>query len=379
MVIKNRMRNIRPVIMGGDAYPVIVSNVGVSSLSEDFFEEQKKAIAAVNAGADIISDLSMARNVESIHNWYVENIDKPVSCVSIYETFLMEKPISEDRFIRVFEEQAKRGIDIITLHATVFRGDIELIKESNRLIPSTSRGGAMVLDCLWKGSFENPYYSYFDEILKIAKKYNVCLSLGPAFRPASVWDCANHNELHLIELKRMSKLTEQAKREGVGIAVEGIGHAPINLIPSLVRYAKEICQGAAYRVLTVSTDIAMGFDHISSAISSAIAVQYGADSITCVTRNEHIGKPTLNNIVESVKSAKVAAETGYRARKDDFPLDYNVSLARRQMGCHAECSSFLFKELNLSNFSAKGGFVKSCGMCKDYCPFLIIDNILSNR
>ena len=376
MVIKNILRNIQEVVVGEDTYPKIVSNVGLTSNDESFSEEKEKAIAAVKAGADIISDLSLVSNLSEVHQWYTENIDRPISCVAAYETFLKvaQKKANAEEFIRDFENQAKRGIDLITLHATVRRNDLELIRSSERLIPTTSRGGAMVLDCMIRNGYDNPYAEFFDDILKIAQKYHVCISLGPTFRPASVWDCIYQNDLHLLEIDRMATLAKKAMELGVGIAIEGIGHAPINVIPALVSEAKTKCHNAPYRVLSVATDIAMGFDHVSSAISSAIAVQYGADSITCVTRNEHIGKPSLASVVESVYSARIAAEVGFRSRKGEFPLDYKVSAARRDMGCHATCTAFLFPEL-IQSIPPKEEYGKSCGMCGDYCPFLLIDNM----
>lgn len=376
MVIKNILRNIQPVIMGEDSFPVIVSNVGITARDESFHDEAAKATAAVKAGADIISDLSMVPNISELHKWYVDNVDCPLSCVAVYETYLktQHKKVDSNQFIKDFEEQAIRGVDLITLHATVHKNDIDLIRSSQRLIPVTSRGGTMMLDCMIRNGYENPYYEFFDEVLKIALKYHVCISLGPMYRPASVWDCACQNELHLLEIERMADLVKKAQHVGVGIAVEGIGHAPISQIPSLVLKSKHKCNNAPYRVLSVATDVAMGFDHISSAIASAVAVQYGADSITCVTRDEHLGKPSVNSIIESVYAARVAAEVGYRSRKGTFPLDYSVSSARRNMGCHASSDAFMFSEL-IPAFPSENRDKKSCGMCGDYCPFMLLDNM----
>ena len=227
-----------------------------------------------------------------------------------------------------------------------------------------------MLRCLQQYGYENPYDVFFDDILKIAKKYDVCLSLGPTYRPGSVWDCQNNNELHLTELARMGELVRKADAAGVGIAVEGIGHAPLNAIENLIAKAKKLCNGAPYRVLTVSTDTAMGYDHISSAIASAVAVQHGADSITCVTRSEHLGLPSVQDIRESVICARIAAESGYRARTKEFPLDYLVSSARREFGCGARSEGFMFMdELACVDRGEHKG--KSCGMCGDFCPFLI--------
>lgn len=377
MKIKNKIRNIAHVIMDSDHFPVVVSNIGVSSRDDDLSVEIVKAKTAIDAGANIITDLSLAANVEEIQKRYLDIFDVPFSAVSVYETFCKnfgKQKLAAEDFIIDFEKQAMRGIDLLTLHATVFKEDTKLIESSRRHIPTTSRGGVMMLRCLQKYGYENPYYEYFDDILKIAKKYDICLSLGPMYRPGSVWDCQYENDLHFKELSRMGELVEKAIAAHVGIAVEGIGHAPLNTIPDLVSEAKKVCAGVPYRVLTVSTDTAMGHDHISSAIASSVAVQYGADSITCVTRSEHLGLPTVEDVRESVICARIAAESGYRARKKEFPLDYLASSARSIFGCGAMSEGFMFMdELTTINRDDHKG--KSCGMCGDFCPFLILDEM----
>lgn len=378
MVIKNKLRNIEPVFMDEEHFPVLVTNVGVSSKESEFTTEFEKARVAIEAGTNIISDLSLIANPESMQIEYMSRFNVPFSNVAIYETFCRGReylitPKASD-FILDFEKQAKRGIDLITIHATVRYNDDKLISSSNRLIPTTSRGGAMALKLMHDGNYENPYFEYFDEILDIASDYNVCISLGPMYRPASVWDCHHENELHFLEIDRMSEMVARAEDRGVGIAIEGIGHSAISDIPQVLQYAKSKCNNTPYRVLTVSTDTAMGFDHVSSAISSAVAVQYGASSITCVTRSEHIGIPNADEIRESVFSAKIAAESGFRARMESFPHDYMVSTKRKEHGCFAKSEGFLFvNELEHRNNGIHKG--KSCGMCGDYCPFLILDEL----
>ena len=377
MIIKNKLRSIQPVVMDADHFPVIVSNVGVSSVTDDLATELEKARVAAQAGADVISDLSLVEQVESVQLQYLSTIDKPFSAVSVYETFCARKdgkaPDAE-QFLRDFEKQAMRGIDLLTIHATVFREDVTYLKDSGRHIPTTSRGGAMMLRCMRSGGYENPYYTGFDDLLKIAKKYDVCLSLGPMYRPGSVWDCQYENDLHLLELSRMGQLVAKAQAAGVGIAVEGIGHAPLSAIGQLVAEGKHRCGNAPYRVLTVSTDTAMGYDHIASAIASAEAVRHGADSITCVTRSEHLGLPTVEDVRESVICARIAAESGYRARKQAFPRDAQVSAARSQYGCGAVSEGFLFNA-EAARKDPKAYRGRSCGMCGDFCPFLILEEL----
>ena len=188
--ISGSVRDVKPVFMGDTYFPVIFSNIGMSTESDTLNNEIDKAIMLQNVGTDIISDLTLCGNIEYVQRTILDNCSIPLSSVPTYEVYSQwrnnDKHINEEDFIRVFEEQVKRGVDILTVHATVFKDDRQLMQTSGRIIPCTSRGGAMVLDILERSNFENPYYVYFDDILRISKKYNVCISLGPTFRPGSV-------------------------------------------------------------------------------------------------------------------------------------------------------------------------------------------------
>lgn len=378
MIIRNKVRNIAEKYMDQSHFPLIFSNVGISSQQDSLLDELQKAQAAVLAGADAISDLSLSSNIDVIQKRFIEVLDVPFSSVPIYESFcdylFDKKSITPEAIVNTAINQIRRGVDVVTLHATVLKADRALLGTSQRLIPSTSRGGTMMLKLMTLNNFENPYYVYFDEILDAARNYHACISLGPMYRPASVWDCQYKNDLHFLELSRMTELITRAKEKGVGIAIEGIGHAPMNLIENLVANAKKICLNVPYRVLTVSTDTAMGFDHVASAISSALAIYYGADSLTCVTRKEHMGLPNVDDIKESVYAAKVAAQSGFSARQKNFQKDYDVSLARSKDGCCAMSDSFLFRDL-IAQWDKGNHKGKSCGMCGDFCPFLINETL----
>ena len=254
---------------------------------------------------------------------------------------------------------------MITIHATVFKEDRTLIDNSSRLISTTSRGGMLMLKLMEQNGYENPFYTHFDEILNICKEYDVCLSLGPCYRPASVCDCALNDELILLELERMGELCKKAIDKGVGITIEGIGHAPINMIEPMIKLAKKMCHNVPYRVMTVSTDIALGYDHIASAIASANAVYHGADSVTAVSRSEHLGIPSFEESMEAVKCAKVAIYSGYIARTGDVKRDRIMSNAREKNGCIGHVPSTLFPNEPLKTNKRKN---KACSMCGTYCP-----------
>ncbi len=376
--ISSSVRGVKPIYMGDDCFPIIFSNIGMSTECDSFSRELSKVRAVVAGGADAVSDLTLIGDIEDEQKRMLESVSVPFASVAAYEAFSKargsEGKIRAEDFIRVFEKQAERGVDIITLHATVFSSDNEELGRGKRIIPCTSRGGAMMLELMRKGGYENPFYTYFDDIISVCKKYGTCISLGPTYRPGSVVDAEFSDNPHFTELYRMAKLAKKATDAGVGIAVEGIGHAPLDKIPDLVKEAKRITGNVPYRVLNVATDIAIGFDHVSSAIGSSVAVQYGADSITAVTRSEHLGIPTEVDLVEAVRSAKVAAYCGYSARTGIRKRDEEMSRARAERGCIGCSEAALFPEL-VSEYIEKNGIEKkdaSCTMCGDCCPFVIL-------
>ena len=309
-----------------------------------------------------------------VHKKFLEAYNVPFGTVSAYEAYITAEKnalkYKEENFLELFKEEVLRGFDLITIHATVFKNDRSLINSSGRLIFTTSRGGMLMLKLMEHNGYENPYYTHFDKILDICKEYDVCLSLGPCYRPASVCDCSVDDELLLLELQRMGELCKKAIDKGVGITIEGIGHAPLNLIEPMIKLAKKICHNVPYRVMTVSTDIALGYDHVSSAIASANAVYYGADSVTAVSRSEHLGIPTFEESMEAVKSAKVAIYSGYIARTGDLQRDTKMSNAREKNGCIGHVPSTLFPNESLRTTKRKN---KACSMCGAYCPLNELD------
>lgn len=372
MIIGSKIRNVKKVELSETAYPVLFAHVGVGDYTniDDAIEVERSKIKGVlEAGADIICDVSMSDNMPYVHEKLLEGFNVPFGTVSIYETYISSEKndlkCSEDYFIKIFKEEVLRGFDIITIHATIFKEDRNMINNSKRLIPSTSRGGMLMLKMLEVNGYENPYFTHFDEMLDICKEYDVCLSLGPCYRPASVCDCKLDDKLILLELERMAILCKKAIDKGVGITIEGIGHAPLNIIGEMIKLGKEKCYNVPYRVMTVATDIALGYDHISSAIASANAIYHGADSVTAVTRSEHLGIPTYDEVIEGVKAAKVAIYSGYIARTGNMQRDKIMSKTRESSGCIGHIPSTLFPNEVIKTNKRKN---KSCSMCGDYCP-----------
>jgi phosphomethylpyrimidine synthase len=252
-----------------------------------------------------------------------------------------------------------------------------MLKESKRIIPCISRGGSMMLEILKNNEYENPYYAHLDDILNIAEKYGVCISIAPCYRTGTVCDCLIEDELYALEIERMSEIVKKAQEKNVSIMIEGIGHASIDRIPSIIAKAKSICHNVPYRVLTVATDIALGYDHIASAIASAVAVQNGANSITCITRSEHIGLPSIEDIKEAVVTAKIAAHCGFSARTGDFRQDMEMSIARANNGCIGQIDASIYRGGAFVALSKHNNRInKICDMCGRYCPFEIMNRTI---
>lgn len=371
--ISGNKRNVSPVYTGSDYAPVIIASVGASDINDSLEMEVKKAKRAAKLGASIVTDHTLLDNLDYVQEKIAQVIEVPFSAIPVYEAAVRARKtngiIHSQEMLRIIESQACRGVDILTLHATAFRKDIRLLKGTQRIIPCTSRGGTMMLEILNASGEENPYWSYFDDILDIAQHYNLTLSLGTCFRPASVYDCANNNELFFEEMQRMGELVHRANSRSIGVIIEGIGHAPLNHIETIVKKTKKLCHNVPYRVLTVATDIALGFDHIASAIASACAVYHGADMVTCVSRSEHVGLPSIDDLSEAVITAKIAAYTGYSARTNNFKQDKIMSIARNRLGCGGQIEAAIYPEGAREALCTRKyvNGKKECSMCGGFC------------
>lgn len=360
----------------GRGFPVrIIANIGTAQEKDTIEKELEKAEAAYGAGADIVTDNSLSGDIYRLHSNLLETIECQISTVPIYQTYIdmkKNKPNYHNfkRAIKIFEEQAALGFDLLTIHATILREDIKHIAISRRLIPSTSRGGMMMADMMIENSVENPYWLYFDNILDIAKEYGTTLSLGTSFRPGSIFDVPDY--LCEIELSRMGILVEKAVDCGVSIMIEGIGHTRLDLIPEIIRSAKSICRGVPYRVLCVACDSAIYRDHIASAIASSVAVANGADLISAITRSEHIRQPTKEEIIEAIETAKIAAHCGEIVRREDTAIDELISKKRGLASCLAKGVQAILPRSDCDSDSP-------CNICGEYCALKIMQKIKTNK
>ncbi len=270
---------------------------------------------------------------------------------------------------RLAAEMTGRGeADMITVHAALRREHLPLVAASHRLIPMTSKGGGIVSAFMRCKGSENPYYEEFDRLLEAFASYGVTLSLGTSLRPASV--CDGYDELSAAELETMAELASRALAAGVNVMIEGLGHATIGRIPEEVRRGKAACHGIPYRVLPMCTDIALGYDHIAGAIAGAVAVGAGADAITCMTRAEHLGLPTVDEVREAVIATRVAAHAGELVKIGDFSRDRQMSRTRWEHGCKGDWTAAVYPEGAREALVARGRLEDQqirCSMCGNHC------------
>ena len=387
MIIEiGNVKRKKKIYAGDQLYPLVLASVGASQDSDSIEREVAKSVAAEKYGANIVIDHTLTPDNYVLQQKILENTDIPLSSIAVYDVAaaaLYEKreTFSASDVLGAFEEKAKLGLDLITVHGGVRMENIRELRESGRIIPSTSRGGTMVIKNMQRTGEENYYYTYFEKLLEIAKKYSVTVSLGTTFRPATINDAINENGLYYMELKQNAELVLMAQSMGVGVMVEGIGHCPINLTPKIVKESIDICHGAPYRVLTVSTDCALGFDHVSSAISSAVAVQSGASFVTAVSRSEHLGLPEADDLKEAVTAAKIAVHSGYIARSGDISKDMEMARARESQGCRGSVSASIIPEVTREALlkEKRGDGTKKCGMCGPFCALDSLDDINRSR
>ncbi|MBU3146135.1 phosphomethylpyrimidine synthase ThiC [Clostridium sp. CF012] len=288
-------------------------NLGISKDCYDIDEEMKKVQLSIDMKAEAIMDLSSFGKTEEFRQRLIADSSAMVGTVPIYDALgFYDKELQDitaKEFIDVVEKHAKDGVDFVTIHAGLNIDTANVFKRNKRITHIVSRGGSLLYAWMELNQKENPFYEYFDDILHICEKYDLTISLGDACRPGCINDATDACQIH--ELMVLGELTKRAWERNVQIIIEGPGHMAINEIQANVILAKKLCHGAPFYILgPIVTDIAPGYDHITSAIGGALAASYGADFLCYVTPAEHIRLPNLDDVREGIIAAKIAAHAG---------------------------------------------------------------------
>lgn len=361
------------------------ANIGTSQGSSRLAIELKKLKAAVDNGADAVMDLSTGGDLRKIRKAILKASRVPVGTVPIYEAAVAADrkkrtipSITAEEMFSVLEEQAREGVDFFTIHCGVTTKAIGCLKKEGRVTGVVSRGGAIMIEWMAHNGRENPFYEEFDRVLDIARKYDVTLSLGDGMRPGCIADASDKAQIQ--ELITLGELSLRARDAGVQVMIEGPGHVPINQIEANVLLEKEVCHGAPFYVLgPLVTDIAPGYDHITSAIGGALAAAYGADFICYVTPSEHLGLPSVDDVKIGVISARIAAHAADIAKgiKGALAWDITMSSARKRRDWQKQFALAIDpKRARGYRNRLKPVSKDVCTMCGQYCSMKISEEYL---
>jgi len=321
-------RNLEPMAIGVAARCKINANIGNSAVTSNIEEELEKLRYAVHYGADTVMDLSTGGDIPRIRKAIIEASPVPIGTVPIYEALQRVRRIEDltpGLMLEVIHEQAEQGVDYMTIHAGVLIQYVPLA--ARRITGIVSRGGSILAEWMVKNHRQNFLYEHFDEICKIFQKYDVSFSLGDGLRPGSVADASD--EAQFAELKTLGELTKRAWEYDVQVMIEGPGHIPMDQIQLQVEKEKELCYEAPFYTLgPLVTDIAPGYDHITSAIGAAMIGWYGASMLCYVTPKEHLGLPNKDDVKAGIIAYKIAAHAADIARKRPGARDRDDALSR---------------------------------------------------
>src|SRR3990172_1722183 len=294
--------SITPLGIGKGLRTKINANIGTSRDRMSIDDEIEKLKVAVAAGAAAVETVAQGRSIVQM---------------------------DPETLFRVIEEQAEEGVDFVTVHCGVTLSSIERLKRQGRIMDVVSRGGAFHLEWCIVNEAENPLYTQYDRLIEIAKKYDVTLSLGDGMRPGCLADATDRAQIE--ELITLGELRDIALDAGVQVMIEGPGHVPINQVETNIRIQKELCKGAPFYVLgPLVTDVAPGYDHITSAIGGAIAGAAGADFLCYVTPSEHLRLPDLEDVREGVIASRIAAHAADIAKGVKGAMDWDREMSRRR-------------------------------------------------
>ncbi|GAA0282484.1 phosphomethylpyrimidine synthase ThiC [Halobacterium noricense] len=302
--------SLDPMVIGREFATKVNANIGNSETTSSREEELRKLHTAVHYGADTVMDLSTGANLDDIREMQVEHSPVPVGTVPIYEAVTRVDgvpDITPDLLLDVIEKQAEQGVDYMTIHAGVLAEHLPLT--DGRTTGIVSRGGSILAQWMEENGAQNPLFTRFEEICEIFREHDVTFSLGDGLRPGSLADASD--DAQFAELETLGKLTQVAWDHGVQVMVEGPGHVPMDEIRANVERQQEVCDGAPFYVLgPLVTDVAPGYDHITSAIGATEAARAGAAMLCYVTPKEHLGLPDAEDVREGMAAYRIAAHAG---------------------------------------------------------------------
>jgi phosphomethylpyrimidine synthase len=384
----NKHDKIVPLGVGKGLRTKTNANIGTSKDRMSIEDEIEKLKVAVAAGVDAVMDLSTGGPIIEIRKEILKHSTVSIGTVPIYqaavETVEQGKSIVQmdpETLFRVIEEQGEEGVDFITVHCGVTRSSIERLKRQGRIMDVVSRGGAFHLEWIIYNETENPLYTQYDRLIEICKKYDMTLSLGDGMRPGCLADATDRAQIE--ELITLGELRDQAHQAGVQVMIEGPGHVPINQVETNIKIQKELCKGAPFYVLgPLVTDVAPGYDHITSAIGGAIAGAAGADFLCYVTPSEHLRLPDLEDVREGVMAGRIAAHAADIAKGVKGAIEWDKEMARRRKALDWKGQIELSINPERARKLRESSLPKEsdvCSMCGEFCSMKGVSQYLKKE
>lgn len=376
---------ISPSGLGATLKTKINVNLGTSRDLTDLNMELKKVQSAVDLGAEAIMDLSSYGDTRKFRKMLTQKCPAMIGTVPIYDAVVYYHKalikITAEEWMDIVRMHAEDGVDFMTIHCGINKETAKKFKRNKRLMNIVSRGGSIIFAWMEMTGNENPFYEHFDELLDICQEYDITLSLGDACRPGCLKDGTDASQIE--ELVTLGELTQRAWDKNVQVMIEGPGHMPINQIQANMEIQKTLCHGAPFYVLgPLVTDIAPGYDHITSAIGGAIAAASGASFLCYVTPAEHLRLPDVDDVKEGIISARIAAHAADIAKGVPHAMDWDnaMSQARKKLDWDE-----MFK-LAIDPQKAKAYRESSepekedtCSMCGNFCAVKNMNRILDGE
>ncbi|MDR2635311.1 MAG: phosphomethylpyrimidine synthase ThiC [Campylobacteraceae bacterium] len=379
-------KSLEPRAIGERLKTKINVNLGISKDSSNQDEELKKVMGAIELGADAIMDLSTSGDTRAFRRTLAQTSTVMLGSVPIYDALVFyKKPLQEisaKDWLEVARMHAIDGIDFLTIHAGLNRQTAQRFKqERSRITNIVSRGGSLIFAWMEMTGNENPFYEYFDELLEICREFDVTISLGDACRPGSTHDASDACQIE--ELITLGELTKRAWEKDVQVIVEGPGHMSLDQIETNMKIQKSLCHGAPFYVLgPLVTDIAPGYDHITSAIGGAIAAWHGAAFLCYVTPAEHLRLPTYDDMKEGIIASKIAAHAADIAKKIPNARDWDNNMSKARQRVDWECMFNLSidpQKARRYRAESKPEREDTCSMCGEFCSMRNMNKILNGE
>ena len=376
---------IKPQAVGSMLRTKINVNLGVSRDCRDYDIEMQKVMEAVCLGADAVMDLSSHGDTGPFRRRLVSECPAMIGTVPVYDSVIHYQRdldlLTAKDFLDVVRLHAQDGVDFVTLHCGITRKTIDQIRRHKRKMNIVSLGGSLVFAWMCMTGNENPFYEYFDEILEICREYDVTISLGDACRPGCLADASDVCQIE--ELVRLGELTRRAWEKDVQVIVEGPGHMPMDQIAANMKIQQTICGGAPFYVLgPLVTDIAPGYDHITSAIGGAIAAASGAAFLCYVTPAEHLALPNVEDVKQGIMASKIAAHAadiakGVRGARN---MDDNMADARRKLDWEAQWACAMdARTAEKVREERRPEHDDTCSMCGKFCAVRSMNKALAGE